>query len=419
MNSSTKFLLLVAVLMFGCTPGEPPQLDNDSPLYEASFLFDTESLRLQDGQASHNHSPSLVETPEGGLIACWFHGEAERKDNTMAVLGARRNKGAADWSEPFLMADHQNLPDQNPALFVDPSGRLWLFRISSLDNEVRGHFITYLTSTDYEGAGPPKWTWQAPLFCFPRHLEKTYVDAVDQAIASGSIPDDQIDAFVEKKALVKEKLWHRLGWMPRQPPIMLNERRMMLGLYSDLWGTSMAAITEDGGETWEFSKPMIFPESLVTQNVQPAFVLKNNGNVVAFMRGRRGERKVQRAESSDGGLTWKAGSCDIQCNDSSVAALRLENGHWLLAVNDGQGRSTLTVYLSDDEGRTWNWKRALERFEPGRGSGQYPTLIQSADGSVHIVYTHQDADKFEGRTIKHVRFNEAWVRAGDGQANIR
>ena len=384
------------------------------PLYEASLLFDSESLRLQNGRVSHNHSPSLVETPGGNLIACWFHGHGERGDNLMVVLGARRNRGAAGWSKPFLMADHKNLPDQNPTLFVDPRERLWLFRSSSLDNEVRGQFVTYRISTDYEADGPPRWTWQAPLFCFPRELEKTYVEAVDQAIAAGSIPEDQVDALLKKKLLAREKLWHRLGWMPRQPPIMLNEHRMMLGLYSDFWGCSMAAFTENGGETWEFSEPMIFPEWLLTLNVQPSFVLKNNGNVVAFMRGRRGKRKVQRAESGDGGLTWTEDPCDIECNDSSVAVLGLKSGHWLLAVNDVRGRSVLTVYLSDDEGRTWNWRRALERFEPGQGSGQYPTLIQSADGSIHIVYTHQDAARFDGRTIKHVRFNEAWVIAGDG-----
>ena len=41
----------------------------EAPLYEASLLFETEALRLQNGRVSHNHSPSLVETPEGRAIA--------------------------------------------------------------------------------------------------------------------------------------------------------------------------------------------------------------------------------------------------------------------------------------------------------------------------------------------------------------
>ena len=90
--------------------------------------------------------------------------------------------------------------------------------------------------------------------------------------------------------------------------------------------------------------------------------------------------------------------------------LGLKSGRWLLAVNDTTGgRHWLTAYLSDDEGRTWKWKRSFERFEKERGSGHYPTLIQAADGAIHIVYTHTNAAAFEGNTIKHVRFDEAWV----------
>lgn len=57
-----------------------------APLYEAAILFDTDALRLPNGHMSHNHSPSLAETPEGNLIGCWFHGHGEREDNTMVVL---------------------------------------------------------------------------------------------------------------------------------------------------------------------------------------------------------------------------------------------------------------------------------------------------------------------------------------------
>lgn len=101
----------------------------------------------------------------------------------------------------------------------------------------------------------------------------------------------------------------------------------------------------------------------------------------------------------------------------------------MLAVNDAAGRHVLTAYLSDDEGKTWKWKRALERIEARQGSGpnptpiqagderfetrlgaaHYPTLIQATDGGIHIVYTYSNTAEFEGNTIKHARFNEAWV----------
>ena len=44
----------------------------------------------------------------------------------------------------------------------------------------------------------------------------------------------------------------------------------------------------------------------------------------------------------------------------------LANGHWLLVYNDlEQGRYSLAVSLSEDEGATWPWTRHLERDPPG------------------------------------------------------
>lgn len=123
---------------------------------------------------------------------------------------------------------------------------------------------------------------------------------------------------------------------------------------------------------------------------------------------------VRRAESADGGMTWKEDPLDIKNSGSSVAALALKNGHWILVVNDlPQGRHVLTAYLSSDEGKTWEKKRALENLQPEMGTGSYPTVIQTKDGSIHCTYTHEDKKSFAGKTIKHVRFNEAWILAAE------
>ncbi len=385
--------------------GEP---DSATPLYQAAIIQEAEALRLPDGSASHNHSPSLVETPQGDLLVAWFHGRGERRDDSLVILGSRRKPGA-DWSEPFLLADHPDLPDQNPTLFIDSQQRLWLFRVSSLDNEVRGYFPTYLISTDYEGTGPPRWTWQAPLFCRPRNLEAAFETALQELEQAGIATEKQRAELRARRELAREKLWHRLGWLPRLPPLMLTEHRMILGLYSDVWDCSLLAFTEDGGQTWEFSEPMFLPDTLLHNSIQPGLVRKRNGNLVAFMRS---APRVQRAESKDGGLTWRADPLDIPCPHSSVAVVGLRNGNWVLAVNDTDGRHRLTLYLTEDEGQTWKWKRTLEDFPRGKGAGHYPTLIQTYDDTLHIVYTYENAQEFQGKTIKHVQLNEAWIRSG-------
>jgi hypothetical protein len=84
----------------------------------------------------------------------------------------------------------------------------------------------------------------------------------------------------------------------------------------------------------------------------------------------------------------------------------------------------LAVALSDDEGKTWKWKRHLEFDSPGPEAGayHYPSIIQARDGSLHASYSYhlnkanleKDADgRLKRKTIKHAHFNEEWVMAGD------
>ena len=74
--------------------------------YEAEQIFALEGI--------HNHGSSIVESPNGDLLACWFHGRGERTADDVLVQGARKPAGGKQWSERFLMADSQDLPDCKP-----------------------------------------------------------------------------------------------------------------------------------------------------------------------------------------------------------------------------------------------------------------------------------------------------------------
>ncbi|MCA9077972.1 MAG: exo-alpha-sialidase [Planctomycetaceae bacterium] len=379
--------------------------------YHVEHLFPPEDF--------HNHSSSIVETPGGDLIACWFHGKGERKDDSLVILGARKNRGAQTWSKPFVMADNPNLPDQNCTLFIDPNKRLWLFWTSALDNEVRSFFPKYRYSVDYEDDGPPVWAWQDALFVRPMDAETAFIELREkrlQQLQSGELltgPDKEqaLRQLHEREAMYGDKLFQRIGWLPRQPPVMLTDKRMMLGLYSDTFDCSLFAFTEDAGHTWEFSRP------LMAWGIQPAPIQKTNGDLLAYLRASPMTRCVK---STDHGWTWTEVPLDIPNAGSSIAALRLNSGNWLLAVNDDpRGRHQLSLYLSNDEGETWTRKRFLEHMDPTQGkcTASYPTLIQSADGQIHCTYTHANASEFTGKSIRHAWFSESWVEFGS-HANV-
>src|SRR2546430_4558990 len=96
------------------------------PFYKAELIFPLESW--------HNHASCIVETPNGDLLVCWFHGSGERTTDDVKIEGARKRKGAKQWSARFTMADTPGYPDTNCTMFIDPRGRLWLLWPTILAN---------------------------------------------------------------------------------------------------------------------------------------------------------------------------------------------------------------------------------------------------------------------------------------------
>jgi predicted neuraminidase len=93
--------------------------------------------------------------------------------------------------------------------------------------------------------------------------------------------------------------------------------------------------------------------------------------------------------------------------------VRLRSGNWIMVYNDlEQSRYSLVAAMSDDEGATWKWKRHLDGKPDAQAPNQYhyPSVIQARDGAIHVTYSYFTP---EGKAIKHVRFDEAWVKAGD------
>lgn len=389
----TRLLLLSAML--GATI---------APALESELIFPMDP--------KHNHGSSIVQTPEGDLIACWFHGSGERNSDDVLVQGARKRAGADTWSEPFLMADTPDLPDCNPVLFMDPRGTLWLFWIAVQDNEWGGSLLKYRTSTNYQGDGPPVWEWQDVIHTRPLNLETKMIATLDQI-------DKEMGPILAGIPKIKEelqglrdiapvKLRQRLGWMTRIHPIMTSDNRIMLGLYSDVWNSSLAVFTEDWGKTWTCGEPIM---TMQLGNIQPAFAKRANGEIVAFMRDNGLPKKIRQAVSKDSGVTWgEVTEMSIPNPGSSVDVVVLQNGHWVLLCNDvPDGRHIVTAYLSEDEGATWPVKRKLEDFAPDAGSGSYFSVIQGKDGKIHCTYSYKD-EKTPGSTIKHVAFEESWLK---------
>ena len=369
------------------------------PAVESELIFPLESW--------HNHSSSIVEFPSGELFVVWFHGSGERRADDVRVMGARRPAGSKAWSEPFVVADYPGFPDTNCTLFLDRQGRLWLFWMTFLANEVETTVINYRVSSNYEGLdGPPVWERQELLLL--HHDLDRFAAKVREAAAPllADASPERADYLVQLMENAADKYRSRTGWMVRTHPVQLPSGRILVGLYSDLYDFSLAAISDDDGLTWRPSEPMVG-----FGNVQPGFVRKKDGTLVAYMRDNGlAPKRIPRAESRDEGETWSAvADTPLPNPGASVEPITLANGDWLLVYNDlEEGRHSLAVALSTDEGASWSEPRHLDRSEPGTGSYHYPSVIQARDGAIHVTYSYFVEG---GKAIKHARFPLEWVRS--------
>ncbi len=371
------------------------------PYYQEEFIFPE--------QERHVHSSCIVECSDGSLLACWFRGSGERTAYDVLIQGARLKKGANKWSEPFLMADTPGIPDCNPVLFIDQSEQLWLFWIAVPGDHWEDSILRYRQSKDYLKDGAPVWRWQDILILKPGEAFAETMEAGYQSLGlldadyGGYAPDPYADLV---KA-AKSKSNRQKGWMPRTHLNILPSGRILFPLYSDGFYVGLMAISDDGGKTWRAGSPIVGP----CLN-QPSVVRKKDGTLAAYMRSEGiMQGRAQVSYSSDEGETWtNAEITDIPNPNASLEAIALQDGRWVMAYNDTEeGRYSLMLAISDDEGKSWKWKRRLERQEGGMF--HYPSLIQTRNGLLHITYTYQQGANTK-RTIKHAALHPDWIVEG-------
>lgn len=378
----------------------------DAPVITSELIFPLENV--------HNHSSSIVELPNGDLLVCWFHGSGERTADDTLIQAARWSKATKSWGERFTIADTPEFPDTNPVLFIDNKQKLFLFWPAIIANEWYTALMKYKISSDYEKqAGPPKWDFQENILLKPLKMGERTAEVLDRDLKR---PGPFSQHAARMIALANDKYFSRMGWFTRTHPLQLPSGRILLPLYSDGYSFSLIGISDDGGYTWKSSEPIVG-----YGNIQPSIVRKKDGTLVAYMRDNGPPpKRAHISTSKDDGITWTpAEDSELLNPGTSLEAIVLADGNWVVVYNDIESRRfSLVAALSDDEGKTWKWKRHLDGnpTHPSANQYHYPSVIQGKDGSIHVTYSYfvQDpAEPTKGKTIKHVRLNEAWIRAGE------
>jgi len=390
--------IALVLLLNGFSYSQSP---SRSPIVKSMLIFPPQHL--------HTHGSTMVNLPNGDLLAAWFEGSGERQADDVKIMGARLKKGKASWSKPFVMADTYNIPDCNPVLFLNHKGKLFLVWIAVQANRWEYSILRYKTSVDYNKSGAPVWNWQDNILLKPddRFAEEVKLKFKDlpSGTSAWAAYALQYDKMIIEAS--KDEGKRSIGWMTRIKPLLLGNNKILLPLYSDGFNFSLVAISDDDGTSWHPSLPLVG-----RGNVQPALVQKKDGTIMAYMRDNGdAPSRVQTSQSLDSGMTWTAAQKTQIPNTASVEVYKLRDGKWAFIGNDiDDGRYQISLYLSDDEGKTWKWKTHLEKVEKGEGSFSYPSMLQASDGMLYITYSYQKNDRLE--SIKYAVVDPALIPKG-------
>jgi len=293
------------------------------------------------------HSVTIVEASNGDLVSAWFGGSHERHPD-VCIYSAIKPKGGDKWGEPIkvadgVMKDGTRFPTWNPVLYQIPGGDLMLFyKIGPKPSEWWG---VYKTSSD---GG------------------KTWSDKID-------MPSKDFLGPIKNK------------------PVLLSNGTLLLpsSTEGNGWHLRMES-TPDFGKTWVMGDTISRGKQKINA-IQPSILFHKDGSIQAI--GRTRNRAVFSTFSKDNGKTWS----DIELiglpnNNSGTDAVTLKNGKHLLVYNhvlppgnEAKGpRTPLNLSISDDG---INWKATLVLEDSKISQYSYPSIIQSSDGMVHIVYT--------------------------------
>ena len=325
----------------------------------AQGVIKSELIYPLEGKPTPECHASTIEAIDGGLIAAWFGGTHERNKD-VGIWISRNFNGV--WSYPTevvngIQNDTLRYPCWNPVLFQPKTGLLMLF---------------------YKvGPSPSEW-W---------------------GMVTTSV--DQGQSWSDPKKLGMGPHGDLLGPV-KNKPIQLADGTIISPTSmefensgDDLWRVYFE-ISKDNGNSWVATD--FINDGIEFDAIQPSILHHADGRLQILCRTRQGV--VSQSWSSDNGNTWsEMTATDLPNPNSGTDAITLQDGTHLLVYNHSirkgpfpSGRNILNIAISNDG---MDWKPVIT-LEQQQGEYSYPTVMQSADGLVHVTYTYQR------KSIKHV-----------------
>lgn len=330
-------------------------------IMDEQFIFDSASF-------PSCHASTIVELKNGDILTAWFGGTAEGNDD-VAIWSSVKSK-ATGWSVPRVLIKEPGASMYNPVLFYTRDAVLWLY-------------YKYGKSPMTWSAGKMYSVDNGKTWSDPIHLPAGLYGPIrakplvltDGTIVSGT----SVESFKTWTVWVERstdhgKSWKKIGPIVVDPKHYIKSPEQIIPTGTDI------------KDTWHY------PEGII----QPSIISLGGNHLRMYCRSTLHIGRISIADSYNNGLSWtSAKPIEIPNPNSGIDALNLKNKKILLVYNHTmEGRSPLNLAWSIN-GLDFKMIHSLET-EPGEFS--YPSMIQAADGSIHLSYT------WNRKKIKYLHF---------------
>ncbi len=366
------FCTLALILVPAAVPEGDPALDPPKVIVDAGPEYADEA-RIWQG------IPGIERAENGRLWATWYSGGPTEGIWNYVLLYTSDDDGQS-WTQKRIVHPDGIVRAFDPALWIDPLGRLWLFwsqgyggdkNPTAVSNIWDGRAGVWAMVTESPGEEDPEWS-------APRRLCNGVLMNKPTVTSTGSW-------------LLPAALW-RVAPNPDHAFHLTEEA-----------GANVVGSRDNGG-TWtryggaRMSNPA-FDEHMVVE--------RGDGSLWMLLRTGRG---IGQAVSKDGGQTW--GETDPAAFSPLPSARfflrRLASGKLLFVRHnppDGKTRSHLTAFLSGDDGATWEGGLMVDE----RSGVSYPDGVETKDGRIYLIY---DYSRYKERDILMAVFTEEDIMAG-------
>ena len=347
-------------------------------IYEPSDPKYDESIRCFQG------CPTLAVSRGGRIFIGWYSGGICEPHMDNYNILTFSDDGGKTFGKPYIVipSDKERCVHAlDIQLWTAPNGALWMFWVQNNtipegDKKIKNFFFDeFHPVVNMNG------------YCFPdmRHTEW---------VAVCEDPDAEKPIFGEPRLL-------DIGFL-RCKPLVTSTGKWLFFNYDQLNDRYGYSFSTDNGASFErryggLKKVTHFDEGMAYQRL--------DGSIRMLARTSLGA--IAESISLDDGESWSDGTLtDVASPNTRFYVCRTPSGRILLVNNDDKSvRQNMTIYLSEDDGKTWKYRKNID----DRRGVSYPDV----DFYGEKIYLTYDRGRTGAKEILFLSFTEADIMDPD------